>query len=96
MVFKVVHGRLEAVEATARRSLAELRRVVGLLGEATAAPLQQVPGLPGLAALATSPRVQAGAAAQNQETASPLSPLCSMHHCVHSGSSRSAALGVVG
>jgi signal transduction histidine kinase len=45
-------GRLQAVEATARRSLAELRRVVGLLGEATAASLPPAPGLPGLAALA--------------------------------------------
>ncbi len=45
-------GRLEAVEATARRSLAELRRVVGLLGETAAVQLPPVPGLPGLAVLA--------------------------------------------
>ena len=45
-------ARLEAVEATAGRSLDELRRVVGLLGEATAVPLLPAPGLSGLAALA--------------------------------------------
>jgi len=45
-------GRMEAVEATARQALAELRRVVGLLGETTAEPLLPSPGLSGLAALA--------------------------------------------
>jgi len=45
-------SRLRTVETTARHALAELRRVVGLLGEVTASPMPPVPGLPSLPALA--------------------------------------------
>jgi signal transduction histidine kinase len=47
------HTRLRAVESAARQALAELRRVVGLLDEASDTPLQPPPSLDRLAELAT-------------------------------------------